>query len=195
MEIKTKIAVSLKKLGACSPSIEWSKRFGGDYKAFYEAIPRGDWVLWYLAAIGAPKHKVGAAIAACTRYILDSAKECNCAALEQSLIDLEKWDGSKQFLDKLEKDRLNVSNEFIKPELLRDSLLAHVLTSIYYTLEYATTRTSPIDAMEELYDAATFVDAKEDGCCDFMEHVVEKTASIVKIIVPWTEIKKLTDLA
>lgn len=187
------VVEKLKQMGACSPSVEWSRQFGNNYRLFYESIPRGDWKLWYLIAIGAPKHLIVNSLMECIRYIIETACIRDCKPLDESMYDLEKWCRTRKGLDKLRADMLNIVDLVVKQDS-DTSVLFHLLAAAYYTLEYVTKDTSPIDVLDELYDAATCIKFGEDKRAKrknsrFVTLIPEYMAGIINAVIPWKEIK------
>lgn len=184
------ISDRLKALGACAPSVEWSRQFGSDYRAFYQAIPSGDWVLWYAMNGGIPRQKVVKAIVECIRYILENTSEPN-VIITQILGDLENWNGSNDSLDILVKDRIRLVKQAFSSKKREPALYANIYASLYYTLEYVSKGTSPIDAMFELYEAALFRRTSNNEITEeifsFIENVPLEMAKIVRNVIPFED--------
>lgn len=187
------VVEKLKQMGACSPSVEWSRQFGDNYRLFYESIPRGDWKLWYLVSIDSPKQFIANALLECTRYIVEIAGICDCKPLNESMLNIEKWCGAEKSLDELRADMLNITNCIAKQDA-DTPILFHLFVAVYYTLEYITKGTSPIDVLDELYDAATCVkfDKNRSGgrkSSILINTLPEYMAGIINTVVPWKQIK------
>jgi hypothetical protein len=71
MSEQLEVVAWLERKGAHHDVVEWARGHGSDWATFWQACPRGDWLLGVAARVGVDRRQLVLAAAACARGCLD----------------------------------------------------------------------------------------------------------------------------